>query len=343
MVILAVPKLERRVRLPSLAPDLHKYPFILIRKVGGYFIMPTIRELYNFYIPMYRDERSPRTQQNYQYNMEKYILRYIGEKDISAVKLSEIQILLNQMKGMAETPIRSVYGDLKLMLRHAYIDEYICRDFATLLHSPQHSRGGFRRALTPLERGAVIEVAQTDQKYTGFLFMMLCGCRPSEAYAITKDDIDFEAETVHIRGTKTKASDRVVPCPTILLNIAEKSLYGFITASQTGLQVTKEAQVRIWHSFFIDCHKYLGGKIYRNKPVEPYPFGKDLVPYNLRHEYCTNLARNGVDIRITQKLMGHASPEMTLRVYTNLSDEDVCTDEVRKIVNNLQSCKVRKR
>lgn len=169
--------------------------------------------------------------------------------------------------------------------------------------------------------------------------MILCGCRPSEAYAIRKEDLDYEKETVHIRGTKTRLSDRVVPCPRIILTLAEKSLYGEITTSQTGLKVTKEAQVRIWHSFKADCHKYLGGAFYRNAPCEPFPFGMDLVPYNLRHEYCTELARRGVDIRITQRLMGHASPEMTLRVYTNLSDDDICTDQVREIVNDLQACK----
>lgn len=300
--------------------------------------METLRDLYNFYIPLYRRNRSEAVKKNHKWLNEKYILRYIGDREVSTIKLSELQILVNEMSGMSQTPVRSVVGDLKLVLRHAYIDEYLSRDFSTYLTSPQTLKGGIRRALTPLERQTVIDVAQTDQRYTAFLFMMLCGCRPSEAYAIRKEDIDFEAETVHIRGTKTRLSDRVVPCPRIILSIAEKTLYGLITASQTGLQVTKEAQVRIWHSFFIDCHKYLGGKIYRNKPVEPYPFGKDLVPYNLRHEYCTNLARNGVDIRITQKLMGHASPEMTLRVYTNLSDDDVCTDQVREIVNNLQAC-----
>ena len=300
--------------------------------------MATLRDLYNFYLPVYRQDRSKAVEQNHRWLNEKHILRYIGDRDISTIRLTELQILVNEMKGMSETPVRSVVGDLRLVLRHAYIDEYISRDFAPLLQTPQILKGGFRRALTPLEREAVIAVAQTKKKYTAYLFMILCGCRPSEAFAIRKEDIDFEHETVHIRGTKTRQSDRVVPCPRIILTIAEKSLTDEITTSETGLKVTKEAQVRIWHSFKADCHKYLGGAFFRNAPCAPYPFGQDLIPYNLRHEYCTELARRGVDIRITQKLMGHASPEMTLRVYTNLSDDDICTDEIKSIINDLQSC-----
>lgn len=295
--------------------------------------MEKIRDLYNFYISVYRTERSPAVRRNYGYNMEKYILRYIGDRRVSEVSPTEVQMLLNAMKGKSQTTIRSVVGDLKLVFRQAYMDGYIFKDISTYLTSPKHQKSRVRRALTPLERGAVIAVAQANPKYYAMLFMMLCGCRPSEAYNIMKEDIDYERETVHIRGTKTELSDRTVPCPRIILSLTRNSPHGLITVSQTGLHVSQETQRRIWHSFFIDCHRYLGGKLYRHRPVEPYPFGKDITQYYLRHEYCTELARNGVDIRITQRLMGHASPEMTLRVYTNLSSDDVCTDVIKGIIN----------
>lgn len=295
---------------------------------------PTLRELYEQYISVYREDRSEAVKKNYRYNFNKYILSVLGDRPISGITAAEVQKILNGMRGKSATTIRSVYGDLKLVFRHAYIDEYICRDISVYLTKPKCLKGGMRRALTPKEREAVLMVAQTKRKYTAFLFMMLCGARPSEAYAIRKEDIDFEQGTVHIRGTKTASSDRVVPCPSVILKIAEKTLYGLITTSDTGMEVKKETQVRIWHSFFIDCHLYLGGGLYRNAPCEPYPFGVDLTAYNLRHEYCTELARRGVDLRITQKLMGHSSPEMTLKVYTNLSSEDINTEEIKKIINN---------
>ena len=295
--------------------------------------METIRDLYNFYVSVYRKDRSDIVKRNYKYNMERYMLRYIGDKAIQDVSPTELQLLLNEMEGKSQTTIRSVFGDIRLIIRHAYMDGYISRDFERYLQAPKSCKVGMRRALTPVERQTVITVAQTNPKYYAMLFMILCGCRPSEAYGICKEDIDFEKETVHIRGTKTVLSDRVVPCPRIILTIAEKSLTGLITRSETGLKVSNECQRRIWKQFWTDCHKYLGGKIYRNKPVPPYPFGDDLTAYNLRHEYCTELARNGVDIRITQRLMGHSSYEMTLKVYTNLTDQDICTDEVRKIIN----------
>lgn len=294
----------------------------------------TLREAYQYYISLYKD-RIEAVNKNYRYNMEKYVLKYIGMNEIETLLPSLINKVVGEMTGKGQTTINSVYNDLRFVLRNAYMDGLLDKDISTAIRKPKAKRGNGRRALTPAEREAVISVAQTNRMYYAFLFMILCGCRPSEAYAITREDIDFEEGTVHIRGTKTRASDRVVPCPSVILAIARNSLTGEITRSETGLKVSQECQKRIWKRFWASCHEYLGGQFYRNAPCDPYPFGRDLTAYNLRHEYCTELARRGVDIRITQKLMGHSSPDMTLKVYTNLSDLDVCSDELKKIINNI--------
>ena len=42
----------------------------------------------------------------------------------------------------------------------------------------------------------------------------------------------------------------------------------------------------------------------------------------LRHSYATCLYHAGVDLRTAQQLLGHASIEMTARIYTHLEAED---------------------
>ena len=37
----------------------------------------------------------------------------------------------------------------------------------------------------------------------------------------------------------------------------------------------------------------------------------------LRHTFCTNLQRAGIDIKSLQYLMGHSSASVTLDVYTH--------------------------
>ena len=53
----------------------------------------------------------------------------------------------------------------------------------------------------------------------------------------------------------------------------------------------------------------------------PYPLADDFVPYCLRHTYCTDLQKAGVDVRTAQKLMGHADISTTANIYTHQDDE----------------------
>ena len=74
----------------------------------------------------------------------------------------------------------------------------------------------------------------------------------------------------------------------------------------------------------------LGCKTYRNALVPPYPLANDICSYNLRHTYCTNLQRRGVDIRTAQKLMGHSDIRMTANIYSHTSIDDL-RDDYEKI------------
>lgn len=46
-----------------------------------------------------------------------------------------------------------------------------------------------------------------------------------------------------------------------------------------------------------------------------------------------NQKRGDPDVRALPELMGHASYEMTLKVYTNLSDDDILNEKIFDAVN----------
>ena len=67
----------------------------------------------------------------------------------------------------------------------------------------------------------------------------------------------------------------------------------------------------------------MGCRMYRNALIPPFPLAEDFVPYDLRHTYCTDLQKAGVDIRVAQKLMGHSSIEVTANIYTHVDTDDI--------------------
>ena len=46
-----------------------------------------------------------------------------------------------------------------------------------------------------------------------------------------------------------------------------------------------------------------------------------IVPYDLRHTFCTDLERAGVPLNVASKLMGHASIEITAKIYTHTGED----------------------
>ena len=62
--------------------------------------------------------------------------------------------------------------------------------------------------------------------------------------------------------------------------------------------------------------------------IRPRKRPKDYVTFSirthdLRHTYCTMLYEAGVGLKEAQYLMGHADAEMTLRIYTHLSNNQL--------------------
>lgn len=284
-------------------------------------------------IDAYKTNQKPVTKKKYLNRVKCCILSQIGEISVADITPMELQQVLNQQEGKSKTQINEVYQALRFIFRHA-VENHLRADDPTLhLEKPagSHTR---RRALTDKEREAVLAVAVTDRRYYFYLLMLLCGCRPSEAAECQGRDIVLEEDCymLHVRGTKTALSDRFIPIPDELLKLIKRTpKYAYIACTRDGNKITNYD--RLWHSFKRQLNIYLGCKMYRNALIPPYPLAPDIVPYCFRHEYCSDLARKGIDIRTAQKLMGHSTIDMTANIYTHVEKKDIIA--AAKILNGV--------
>ena len=255
------------------------------------------------------------------------IVKVIGNQPLNKIRSVDCQRCLNMVQGKSKAHIKYVHDTLRFLFSRAYVDGLIAEDPTLHLVKPKGTEG-HRRALTPEERNAVIEVGKAERRYYVYLLMLLCGCRPSEAYEVKGSDITkIDGKPfLHIRGTKTKRSDRFVPIPKELYQIIRKTpLTAYVSPTDGGNKQGNNSK-RAWEHFRYHLDKYLGAPMYRNAIVESKTDG--LTPYCLRHEYCTELARKGIDIRTAQKLMGHSSINLTANIYTNLETRDIAKDVI---------------
>ena len=273
---------------------------------------------------------------NYEYQLDHYILAELGDVKIKNVKPLMCQNALNALDGMSTSLIHKVRVQMNEMFDKAVENELIARNPAKNITEPKGTKNT-RRALTAREERAFLAAVKKHPHGLLYMLMYSCGCRPSEAESVEGRDIQLINDKLylHIRGTKTKAADRYVPIPPELADMLPDKVEPFLPLVRTkeGNKISARRQRGSWQAIERLMNIELGCRTYRNKLIPPYPLADDLCSYCLRHTYCTNLARRGVDIRTAQKLMGHSDIRMTANIYSHTTIEDI-SDIYDKIIGS---------
>ena len=275
-------------------------------------------------IELYKTGQAQITKEKYMRRVRHCIFEKIGSFQLKSITPEMCQMVLNQQAGKSKFQINEVYNALRFIFRHAEYSGLIPKDPTLMLQKPKGTHTP-RRALNEIERAAFLKIAPTDRKYYGFLLSYYCGCRPVEAAEAEGRDIIQQdgLHILHIRGKKTAAADRFVPIPKELYQLIKNTSPGEkIALYSSGHSTSDENRGRLWRGLWYWMNKEAGAEMYRNAIIAPV-ISKDLTPYCLRHDYCTRLAKAGIDIRTAQKLMGHASITMTANIYTHVDNEDI--------------------
>lgn len=265
------------------------------------------------------------TYKNYTEILDRCVVRVIGNRPVSKITPMDCQTVVNAQAGKSTYQINMTIRLMKFVFRKAIAEKLILSNPADDLARPKGTKSK-RRAMTAAEREAFLSVTENTHRFDVFLLMYYCGCRPGEAIKVKRSDIDLMDDTpiLHIRGTKTAYADRFVPMPLALYERL-KSLPedGFIALNGNGEPMTGQAYKRCWKMLWRQMNLAMGCQTFRNELMPPYPLADDFVPYCLRHTYCTDLQKKGVDVRTAQRLMGHSDIRMTVNVYTHVDTEGI--------------------
>ena len=254
---------------------------------------------------------------------KKYVSPYIGMKQIGAVKAVECQNIINRCSGMSFSHCNKLKQELSFIFERAVENQMIQFNPARKLRMPEYEKGS-RRSITDNERKHFMLCYEKDRAYLLFYIILKCGCRPEEAINLIGRDIDHEKHLLHIRGTKTKNSDRYVPIPDELYAVIKAAKpFEPISPNREGRKHTESSYNRLCAHLKRDMNISMGCKTYRNALVPPLLLAEDFVPYCFRHTYCTDLCKSGVDVRTAQRLMGHANISITADIYTHIDIDDI--------------------
>lgn len=223
----------------------------------------------------------------------KYILPKIANKNLKSVTTENIQAIINDMSHISRQQTIA-YNHLHNCFEQAFLTHKI--DFnpcsAVVIKKNKGKQG----------KGLTSEQLQQLHNYLNnnyceiknmILIYLNTGMRRNELLDISYQDLDFERNEIHINGTKTNNSKRVLQTtPQVLALFSHKSKpFGEYSSAQVN------------HKFKAICD-HLGFK--------------NITLHSLRHTFATQCIQRGVDMVVLQKWLGHASITMTMDRYTHV-------------------------
>ncbi len=175
-------------------------------------------------------------------------------------------------------------------------------------------------ALSAGEVRALLEAAARPFDRTLFALMYGCGLRVSEARTLRVDDIDAQAELIHVRHGKGDKARAVRLSPGVLAMLrdhwrAHRLPGPLLFPAQRLVQPGVVDPQQRWND-----RPVLSGTL-RDRFCElrvRAGMRRRVTLHDLRRAYATHLLETGVDLRTIQVLLGHARPETTAR-YTAVS------------------------
>lgn len=279
-----------------------------------------------------------------------YIGPIIGRMKLKDVRDIQLQKILNRQAGMSYSHVSKIRLVMKEMFKQARISRLIIYDPAENLTLPKVVKRS-HRSLTEEEQEEVLRLAENHKAGLWVKMILYSGLRPSETIPLQWKDIDFEKNEIHVYKSVESGKDGVIKRPKTDSGVRDIPIAEplreallkqkgkpneLVFKTELGNMHSNDSINRLWASFKRDLDIQMGADVYRNKIVGS-RVSDGIVPYCLRHTFCTNLQRAGIPMNIAKELMGHSDISVTANIYTH-RENAVLHEQIAKL-NALDCCK----
>lgn len=321
------------------------------------------------WMEVYKDKSiRANTKREYTHIYYKNISPYIGGRLINSLVKSDIQRLIDHVHDdnygyERQDKIKVI---LKDMLQRAVEDNLVINNpvSGVKLRAEKEIKA---KSLTIEEQNIFFDYCRNTFYDNLFNVAINTGLRPGELFALQLSDVDLEngyidvnktlvyqkylddkCKTFHIEPPKTKQSYRKVPINSVCKAYLEKQfnlkkvISGKRPKQQNEYLFVTKFNTPLNSQIYSDAIKAVIRQINLTRPFDNQ--FEIFSGHTFRHTFATRCFENGVEAKVVQSFLGHASLKMTMDLYTHVTEERSSLD-IEKIVpeNNSNIINIRRK
>jgi integrase len=272
----------------------------------------------------------PTTYRSYEQLLRIHVIPNIGKVPLAKLTKARIQNLLNAKNDeMAASSVQKIRVVLKSALSAAVADRLVVSNVVLKTKPPKPDDLDIT-PLTPSQTQLFLKAAKSNRLFSLFALAVATGMRQGELLGLRWSDVNLDAAKLTVRKSlsrgelvkpKTAASRRTLRLPPETVCALRE---------QRRRQATEQLLAGpVWDGNRLDLvfttsigTPMNGANLRRSLHRQLKAAGLPRVRFHdLRHGFATYLLSMGRPIHEVSRLLGHSSPEITLRYYGHLLPE----------------------
>ena len=267
----------------------------------------------------------PSTYHSYYWMLQKTILPMLGDVALCGIDNRRLQNFADELlKNFAKKTTRDMVGLVKTILTDACINEVV-EPKKFMIKYPKSEKSDCKTlSEEEFEKFEEYLISREKPHDIGELLLLETGMRIGEMCGLKWEDINFSNSTIQIKrtvqriynpenkisemnigNTKTSAGERIVPITKKVCEHLEKCRKENSIYVASGKENPTEPRTH---------------RKYHERVMKKLGIGY-IKPHGLRHTFATRAIRKGVDPKTVSAILGHSNSNITLNIYTSVTDD----------------------
>lgn len=279
----------------------------------------TYDEWFTIYLDLYKRRIAAKTRESY--TRLHQLLTPLHRLQLDRLTPDDVQAALIGVEiDAGSRQAQLAYTLLHGALRRAVRSKHLTSNPVDAIDKPEH-QSEVGRAISQEEWQLLLPEINAD---IGLALLAFAGLRRGEALGLKRGDIDQASGLIHIRRQRIRVNGQLATAPPkSAAAVRDVPILPELDAALRRLPLM------LPNTLLVPCSPETLARRWR-RAQERAGIAQPYRLHDLRHTYATRMVRAGVNVRVLQYMIGHATLDLTMKTYTHI-DGNAALFEVSRV------------